>query len=301
MATPLRRPTSGISSRNADGPGERRLLRSRNTNRDNLGRSDVDRGQGLEIQRSLYRGKSSPKLDDNRYEPKHVLWQRSHPKEKLSLPGPIQKSDRSTTHRDGRKTDVSLRGPWRFTAIRRSHDGTLLVGLKPETPEWKRLCTDVFEEEASDDMQTYRTIPVEDTGPDQMDTVEDDILSDQMDTSDDNMQSDQTHSLEVESLARGEEDMEGGGRPSKSRKVETRMSNLQIESCLKDYPATCAAPTSYRPAWEPGPARLSSIRTRATVAEVTGWRFTFATWDPRNFPIRWETHLKRITALSPTS
>jgi hypothetical protein len=63
-----------------------------------------------------------------------------------------------------------------------------------------------------------------------------------MDTSDDNMQSDQTHSLEVESLARGEDDMEGGGRPSKRRKVETRMSNLQIESCLKDYPATvCCA------------------------------------------------------------
>jgi hypothetical protein len=116
------------------------------------------------------------------------------------------------------------------------------VGLKPETPEWRRLCTDVFEEEASDDMQTYRTIPVEDTGPDQMDTLEDDIISDLMDTSDDNMQSDQTHSLEVESLARGEEDMEGGGHPSKRRKGETRMSNLQIESCLKDYPATvCCA------------------------------------------------------------
>jgi hypothetical protein len=40
----------------------------------------------------------------------------------------------------------------------------------------------------------------------------------------------------------GEDDMEGGGRPSKRRKVETRMSNLQIESCLKDYPATvCCA------------------------------------------------------------
>ena len=122
-----------------------------------------------------------------------------------------------------------------------------------------------------------------------------------MDTSDDNMQSDQTHSLEVESLARGEEDMEGGGRPSKSRKVETRMSNLQIESCLKDYPATCAAPTSYRPAWEPGPIHSSSIRTRATVAEVTGWRFTFPKSDPPNFSIRSEMHRKRIIAVSPTS
>jgi hypothetical protein len=43
-----------------------------------LGRPDVDRGHGPENQRSLYRGKSSPKLDGNRSEPKHVLWQRSH-------------------------------------------------------------------------------------------------------------------------------------------------------------------------------------------------------------------------------
>jgi hypothetical protein len=32
--------------------------------------------------------------------------------------------------------------------------------------------------------------------------------------------------------------MEGGGRPPKRRKVETGMTNLQIESCLKGYPAT---------------------------------------------------------------
>jgi len=50
-----------------------------------------------------------------------------------------------------------------------------------------------------------------------------------------------------------------------------------------------------------GPTRLSSIRTRATVAEVTGWRFTFPSWDPPNLSIRWETHRKRITAVSPTS
>ena len=36
--------------------------------------------------------------------------------------------------------------------------------------------------------------------------------------------------------------MEGGGRPPKRRKVETGMTNLQIESCLKGYPATvCCA------------------------------------------------------------
>jgi hypothetical protein len=36
----------------------------------------------------------------------------------------------------------------------------------------------------------------------------------------------------------------------------------------------CAAPTNYRPTWESGPARSSSIWTRATIAEVTGWRYT---------------------------
>jgi hypothetical protein len=101
------------------------------------------------------------------------------------------------------------------------------------------ICTDVFEEEASDDMQTDRMIPVEDTDPDQMDTLEDDILSDQMDTSDDDMQSDQMDSLEVDPLARGDEDMEGGERPPKRRKMETGMTNLQIESCLKGYPTVC--------------------------------------------------------------
>ena len=36
--------------------------------------------------------------------------------------------------------------------------------------------------------------------------------------------------------------MEGGGRPPKRRKVETGMTNLQIESCLKGHPATvCCA------------------------------------------------------------
>ena len=68
-------------------------------------------------------------------------------------------------------------------------------------------------------MHTDRTIPVEDTDQDQMDTLEDDILSDQMETSDDDMQSDQMESLEEDPLARGDEDMGGGGRPPKRRKV----------------------------------------------------------------------------------
>ena len=133
MATPLRRhpkdrvPTSRISSRHPDGPGRRRLLRSPNTKHDNLGRPDVDRGQGPENQRSLYRGRSSPKLDGNRSEPKHVFWERSHTEKKLSIPGAVQESDRSTTHRDARKTDVPRTGPRLFTEIRRSLEGTLLV------------------------------------------------------------------------------------------------------------------------------------------------------------------------------
>jgi hypothetical protein len=61
-------------------------------------------------------------------------------------------------------------------------------------------------------MQTDRTIPVENTDPDQMDTLEDNILSLQMDISDD----DQMDWQEVEPLAPG-------------------MTNLQIESCLKGY------------------------------------------------------------------
>jgi hypothetical protein len=39
-----------------------------------------------------------------------------------------------------------------------------------------------------------------------------------------------------------------------------------------------------------GPPRSPSIRTRANVAEVTGWRFTFPSWDPPNLSIHWETH-----------
>ena len=46
----------------------------------------------------------------------------------------------------------------------------------------------------------------------------------------------------MDPLARGDEDMEGGGRPPKRRKVETGMTNLQTENCLKDYPVTvCCA------------------------------------------------------------
>ena len=118
-----------------------------------------------------------------------------------------------------------------------------------------------------------------------------------MDTSDDDMQSDQMDSLEVDPLARGDEDMEGGGRPPKRRKVKTGMTNLQIESCLKDYPATvCCA--DELPTQVGVSARTFIVNTDTwDVAEVTGWRFTFPSWDPQNFSIRWETHRKRITAV----
>jgi hypothetical protein len=49
-----------------------------------------------------------------------------------------------------------------------------------------------------------------------------------------------------------------------------------------------------------GPARSSSIRTRATVAEVTGWRFTLFSWDPANISIRWE-HISRLSSLMDIS
>ena len=133
----------------------------------------------------------------------------------------------------------------KFKEVTKEPYSYLVADLKPETPEWRRLCTDVFDDESSDDMQTDLTILVEDTDADQMDTLEDDILSDQLDMSDDDMQSEDMDSLEGDPLARGEEDMGGGGRPPKRRKVENGMTNIQIESCLKVYP--CAAPTSYRP------------------------------------------------------
>jgi hypothetical protein len=63
----------------------------------------------------------------------------------------------------------------KFKEVTKEPYSYLVVDLKPETPEWRRLCSNVFEEEASDDMQTDRTIPVEDTDPDQMGTL-DDIL-----------------------------------------------------------------------------------------------------------------------------
>jgi hypothetical protein len=90
--------------------------------------------------------------------------------------------------------------------------------------------------------------------------------------------------------------MEGGWRPPKRRrKVETGTTNLQIESCLKGYPATVCCADEIPVHMGVSPARSSSIRTRATAAEVTGWRFTSLSWDPPNFSIRWETHRKRIT------
>jgi hypothetical protein len=89
----------------------------------------------------------------------------------------------------------------KFEKVTKEPYSYLVVDLKPETHEWRRLCTNVFEEEASDDMQTDRTIPVEDTDPDRMDTLEDDILSDQMHTTDDDVQSDQMDSLAVDPLS----------------------------------------------------------------------------------------------------
>ena len=75
-------------------------------------------------------------------------------------------------------------------------------------------------------MHTDRRIPVEDNDSEQMDTIEDVILSDQMDTSNDDMKPDRMNSLEEDPLARGDQDMERGGHPPKRRKVETGMTNL---------------------------------------------------------------------------
>ena len=95
--------------------------------------------------------------------------------------------------------------------------------------------------------------------------------------------------------------MEGGGHPPKRRKVETGMNNLQIESCLKGYPATvCCA--------DELPAHVG-VRPRTFIVNAdtcdrggSHWvALHFPSWDPSNFSIRWEANRKRITAVSPTS
>jgi hypothetical protein len=133
-----------------------------------------------------------------------------------------------------------------------------------------------------------------------MDTLEEYILSDQMDTSNDDMRPDRMDSLEEYPLARGDHNMEGGGHPPKRRKVETGMTNRQIESRLKGYPTTvCCADELLAHVGDRSRTFIINKDTW-TVAEVTGWRFTFPSWDPPNFSIRWETHRKRITAVLPT-
>ena len=55
---------------------------------------------------------------------------------------PVQESDRSTTHRDARKTDAPRTGPRLFTEIRRSHEGTLLVpgrGFETRNPGMEEI------------------------------------------------------------------------------------------------------------------------------------------------------------------
>jgi hypothetical protein len=42
----------------------------------------------------------------------------------------------------------------KFEEVTKEPYSYLVVDLKPETPEWRRLCADVFDEESSDDMQT---------------------------------------------------------------------------------------------------------------------------------------------------
>jgi hypothetical protein len=65
------------------------------------------------------------------------------------------------------------------------------------------------------------------------------------------------------------------------------MTNLQIEICLKDYPATMCYANEL-------PAHVGA-RPRTFIVNTDscnrGWRFIFP---------KWEMHRKRITAVSPT-
>ena len=81
----------------------------------------------------------------------------------------------------------------------------------------------------------------------------------------------------------------------------TLITNLQIESCLKGYPATvCCA--DELPAHVGVRPRTFIVNTdTCDCCEVTGWRFTFPSWVSPNLSIRTGNAPKRITAVSPTS
>ena len=52
----------------------------------------------------------------------------------------------------------------------------------------------------------------------------------------------------------------------------------------------CAEPTSYRPTWESGPTRSSSMGTLAIEKRHTGWHFISQRKVPPNFSIRLGEH-----------
>ena len=69
------------------------------------------------------------------------------------------------------------------------------------------------------------------------------------------------------------------------------MTNLQIESCADELPAHVGVRH-----------RTFIVNTDTCDRGGSHWvAFHFPSWDPPNFSIRWETHRKRITAVSPTS
>ena len=71
--------------------------------------------------------------------------------------------------------------------------------------------------------------------------------------------------------------MEGGGRPPKRRKVETGMTNLQIESCLKDYPATvCCA--------DELPTQVG-VSARTFIVNTDTWDRGGSHWVAFHFPL----------------
>ena len=86
----------------------------------------------------------------------------------------------------------------------------------------------------------------------------------------------------------------------REKKVETGMTNLQIESCLKGYPATLCCADELQAHVRVRP-RTFIVNTDTCDRGGSHWvAFHFPACDPPNFSIRWEAHRKRITTVSPS-
>jgi hypothetical protein len=80
------------------------------------------------------------------------------------------------------------------------------------------------------------------------------------------------HTVAYWSLKQLSSTVTGGGGSGEEQEEKKVVAAVDIHDCLY----VCIGD-------DDDPARSSRIRTRATVAEVTGWRFTFPLVGPANF------------------